>query len=146
MNSPIWIEKPLVLAVLSRLLVEHGGASGIRDEGLLESALDKPKNLYYYGDPDLFDLAAAYISGIVQNHPFVDGNKRIGFMVGYIFLARNGKELTADEAEAAQIIIDLASHSIGESHLKAWLIENCIRGGDVLTSKHRVPKQDGRSS
>ena len=126
MNPPIWIEKSLVLAIQSRLLVEHGGASGIRDEGLLESALDKPKNLYSYGNPDLYDLAVAYITGLVQNHPFVDGNKRIGFMAGYIFLARNGKELIADEAEAAQIILDLASHSIEEIQLKRWLIENCV--------------------
>lgn len=126
MNPPIWIEKSLVLAIQSRLLVEHGGASGIRDEGLLESALDKPKNLYSYGNPDLYDLAVAYITGLVQNHPFVDGNKRIGFMAGYIFLARNGKELIADEAEAAQIILDLASHSIKEIQLKRWLIENCV--------------------
>ena len=128
MSLPIWIGKTLVLAVQSRLLVEHGGASGIRDEGLLESALDKPKNLYFYGDPDLYDLAVAYISGLVQNHPFIDGNKRIGFLVGYIFLARNGKELIADEAEAAQIILDLASHSIEEFQLKRWLIENCVDG------------------
>ncbi len=126
MNPPIWIEKSLVLAIQSRLLVEHGGASGIRDEGLLESASDKPKNLYSYGNPDLYDLAVAYITGLVQNHPFVDGNKRIGFMAGYIFLARNGKELIADEAEAAQIILDLASHSIEEIQLKRWLIENCV--------------------
>jgi death-on-curing protein len=126
MNAPFWIEKPLVFAVQSRLLVEHGGASGLRDEGLLESALDKPKNLFLYGEPDLFDLAVAYIAGLVQNHPFVDGNKRIGFMAGYIFLARNGKELIADEAEAAQIILDIASHAIEESHLKSWLVENCV--------------------
>ena len=126
MNPPIWIEKSLVLAIQSRLLVEHGGASGIRNEGLLESALDNPKNLYSYGNPDLYDLAVAYITGLVQNHPFVDGNKRIGFMAGYIFLARNGKELIADEAEAAQIILDLASHSIEEIQLKRWLIENCV--------------------
>lgn len=126
MTPPIWIEKTLVLAVQSRLLVEHGGASRIRNKGLLESALDKPKNLYFYGNPDLYDLAVAYISGLVQNHPFIDGNKRIGFLVGYIFLARNGKELFADEAEAAQIILDLASHSIEEFQLKRWLIENCV--------------------
>jgi len=126
MNHPVWIEKTLVLAVQSRLLVEHGGASGLRDEGLLESALDKPKNLLFYGNPDVYDLAVAYIAGLVQNHPFVDGNKRIGFMAGYIFLARNGKELIADEAEAAQIMLDTASHSIEESQLKSWLIENCV--------------------
>ena len=126
MNPPIWIEKSLVLAVQSRLLVEHGGISGLRDEGLLESALDKPKNLFFYGNPDLYDIAVAYITGLVQNHPFVDGNKRIGFMTGYIFLARNGKELIADEAEAAQIILNIVSHSIKEVQLKSWLIENCV--------------------
>ena len=126
MNPPVWIEKTLVLAVQSRLLIKHGGASGLRDAGLLESALDKPKNLFFYGNPDLYDLSVAYITGLVQNHPFVDGNKRIGFMVGYIFLERNGKELVADEAEAAQMILDTASHAIEEFQLKMWLIENCV--------------------
>jgi len=126
MNPPVWIEKILVLAVQSRLLIKHGGASGLRDAGLLESALDKPKNLFFYGNPDLYDLSVAYITGLVQNHPFVDGNKRIGFMVGYIFLERNGKELVADEAEAAQMILDTASHAIEEFQLKMWLIENCV--------------------
>jgi len=125
MSPPVWLDKSLILAVQSRLLTQHGGTRGVRDKGLLESALSRPKNLYVYENPDLYDLAAAYICGLVQNHPFIDGNKRIGFMAGYIFLARNGKELIADEAEAAHIIFDLASNSIDESRLKNWLVENC---------------------
>lgn len=93
MISPVWIEKKLILAVHSRLLAQHGGAMGVRDEGLLESALAKPKNLYIYENPDIYDLAAAYICGLVQNHPFIDGNKRIGFMAGYIFWQEMGKSL-----------------------------------------------------
>jgi len=126
MNTPIWIEKELVLAVQSQIIIEFGGSYGIRDEGLLESALDKPKNLFFYGNPDLYDLAIAYITGLVKNHPFIDGNKRIGFMIGYIFLERNGKELLADEVETAQMIINIASDSIEEFEFKNWLINNCI--------------------
>lgn len=97
MKEPVWIDRDVVLAIHDALLFELGGATGFRDETLLDSALARPQNLFLYKSPDLFALAAAYIFGIVRNHPFVDGNKRTGFVVGGIFLERNGKVLMASE-------------------------------------------------
>ena len=125
MKEPVWIDRNVVLAMHDELLFEFGGASGFRDEALLDSALARPQNLFLYETPDLFALAAAYIHGIVRNHPFVDGNKRTGFVVGGIFLERNGKILMASEAEATAIILDLASRKIKEEELAAWLRKNC---------------------
>ena len=99
MKEPIWLRKDVLLAVHDRLLSEHGGSSGIRDEGLLDSALGRPQNLFAYGKPTVFELASAYACGIIRNHPFIDGNKRTGFMAAYLFLGRNGYELTATETE-----------------------------------------------
>src|SRR5262245_63291043 len=112
MKKPVWILKELVLALHEELLADHGGATGIRDEGLLDSALARPQNLYSYGKTDLYTLATAYISGILRNHPFTDGNKRIAFMTGYVFLSRNGTELVDDEAEAYGFMLYLSSWSI----------------------------------
>jgi death on curing protein len=93
-REPVWIDERDALTLHDRLLVLHGGASGIRDQGLLESALARPQQLYTCGDnPDLIDMAAAYTAGIVRNHPFVDGNKRTGFVVGVLFLEMNGHVL-----------------------------------------------------
>lgn len=103
------------------LLVEHGGAPGLRDEGLLESALARPRQIFAYSSSDLPQLAAAYVAGIVRNHPFVDGNKRTGFMTGYVFLERNGLHLIASEAEAAQAVLELAAGSIDETGFVAFL-------------------------
>ncbi len=125
MKEPVWIDRNVVLVMHDELLFEFGGASGIRDEALLDSALARPQNLFLYETPDLFGLAAAYIHGIVRNHPFVDGNKRTGYVVGGIFLERNGKILMASEAEATAIILDLASRKIKEEELAAWLRKNC---------------------
>lgn len=97
MKEPIWIETYVVLAMHDRLLAEHGGPSGLRDSGLLESALARPRQLLTYDQPDLAALAASYVVGIIRNHPFVDGNKRTGFMTGYVFQARNDLQLTASE-------------------------------------------------
>ncbi len=125
MKEPAWVPYDFVLALHEDLLAGFGGATGIRDEGLLESALGRPHHLFAYEKPDLFILAAAYISGLVRNHPFIDGNKRTAFMVGYSFLSRNGKELNASEPEATAIIVDLASRKITEEDLVAWLRLNC---------------------
>lgn len=108
-----------------RLLAEHGGDPGIRDPTLLDSALARPQQLLDYGDPDICDLAAAYTSGIVRNHPFVDGNKRTAFMAGYVFLASNGLRLTAPEVGVVQAVTLLAESEIDESEFAAWLRENC---------------------
>ena len=91
--APIWLSKAVVLAVHEKLLAEHGGSAGLRDSGLLDSALARPRQLHAYGAPDTCDSATAYAAGIIRNHPFVDGNKRTGFMCAYLFLAENGFRL-----------------------------------------------------
>ena len=123
--KPIWLDRAVVLAMHDRLLAEHGGASGLRDEAVLESALARPQQLISHGDPDLFNLAAAYAAGIVRNHPFIDGNKRTGFMTAYVFLARNGMQLIASEIDAVQAVIALAANELQEIDFAAWLRESC---------------------
>jgi death-on-curing protein len=114
-----------VLAIHDKVLALHGGVAGLRDEGLLESALARPQQLIAYGDPDLFDLATAYASGIVRNHPFVDGNKRTGFMTAYTFLGANGQRLVASEPLATAAMRDLAAGKLAEEGFAAWLRDNC---------------------
>jgi death-on-curing protein len=114
MNEPIWIENELVLAIHDRQLVEHGGAEGLRDEALLHSALGRPRNPFTYETTDVVALAAKYTAGIVQNHPFVDGNKRTGFVVGVLFLELNGHRFTASEETAAQAVLELAAGRMDE--------------------------------
>lgn len=124
MTEPIWIANLEVLAVHDRQLAEHGGAAGVRDIGLLETAIARPQQLHAYGDPDIFDLAAAYTFGIVQNHPFVDGNKRTGFITGILFVELNGRRFTASEPDATQAVLDLAIGEMSEGEFAAWLREN----------------------
>ena len=121
MAEPVWVARDLVLVLHERLLAEHGGAPGLRDQGLLDSALVRPRQLLAYGAPDLCTLAAAYAAGLVRNHPFVDGNKRIAFVTAYVFLARNGRRLLAPEAEATAMVIGLAAGEIDEAACAAWL-------------------------
>jgi len=123
--NPAWVVESVVLAMHGRLLAEHGGSSGIRDVALLESALARPPQLLSDGDPDLCDLATAYAAGIVRNHPFVDGNKRTGFMTAYVFLARNGAQLVASEVDATQIVTALAAGDLDEAAFAAWLRASC---------------------
>ena len=125
MKEPAWVPKEVVLATHDMLISEFGGKAGLRDEGLLDSALVRPRQIFSYDDPDLFDLAAAYVNGIVRNHPFIDGNKRTAFMTGYDFLFQNGKTLNAPEAEAAQAILDLATKKLTEKQFAQWLEQNC---------------------
>ena len=125
MKEPVWILHQSVLAIHDVLLAEFGGASGIRDESLLESALAHPLNLWSYEKPNLFRLAAAYAHGIVKNHPFVDGNKRTGYVIGGIYLQRNGQNLNASEEEATAAIIALASNALTEEDFAHWLQDNC---------------------
>ncbi len=129
MKEPVWISKIVVLALHEELICEFGGQHGLRDEGLLESALARPKQIFSYDDPDIFVLAAAYVNGIVRNHPFIDGNKRTAFMTGYDFLFQNGKTLNAPEAEAAQAILDLATKKLNEKQFTKWLAPP--RGGET---------------
>ena len=125
MKEPVWIHFQAALAIHDALLAEFGGASGIRDESLLESALARPRNLWSYEKPTIFRLAAAYTHGIVKNHPFVDGNKRTGYVIGGIFPERNGYQLKASEKEATAAIMALASNTITEKDFALWLRENC---------------------
>jgi len=105
-------------------LAEHGGGSGLRDAGLLESALSRPVNRHAYGDPDVFELAGAYAFGIVRNHPFVDGNKRTGFLAAYVFLRLNGQRLVAGEVNATAAVMALASGDMEEAAFAEWLRAN----------------------
>lgn len=127
MNEPIWIEDELVLAIHERLLVEHGGAEGVRDEALLQSALARPLNQIAYASPDIIELAARCTAGIIQNHPFVDGNKRTGFVIGVLFLELNGYRFTASEEAAAQTVFELAAGAIDENRFCEFLRGNAER-------------------
>ena len=122
--DPVWLGEAVVLAMHGRLLAEHGGAHGLRDSSLLDSALARPRQLLAYGEPGITDLAAAYASGIVRNHPFVDGNKRTALMAAYVFLASNGLHLVATEVDAAQVMTMLAASEIDEAAFSAWLRKN----------------------
>lgn len=124
MREPRWLPKPLVLNVHERQIEEHGGAHGVRDEGLLESALARPQNLFAYGESDAAALAAAYAFGIARNHPFIDGNKRATFVACELFLAANGYELAARDAECLALMLSLAAGEIGEQEFVAWLRES----------------------
>jgi death on curing protein len=105
-------------------LAEHGGAGGVRDLGLLESALARPRNAWSYGQNDLIALGALYAAGIMRNHPFIDGNKRTGFLAAYAFLYVNGFEIVADEAEVIVQCLALAASEIDETEFAAWLRES----------------------
>ena len=125
MVEPKWLTIQLVLAIHSQAVAEFGGSHGVRDAGLLESALDRPRNLYVYGDdPNLFELAAAYCMGIVKNHPFIDGNKRTGDLAVRAFLFRNGHLFEPDEADEVNMIVGLAAGEIDEGALALWISEN----------------------
>jgi death on curing protein len=126
-RRPIWLQPRLVLTVHDLLISEHGGSPGLRDQGLLESALARPANLLAYGDPDLPALAAAYAAGIIGNHPFIDGNKRSGFAAAATFLDLNGVELTASELDATRMTVGLAASEVTEDDYAAWLRENSGR-------------------
>jgi death on curing protein len=124
MSEPEWILKETVLGLHEQSLYEHGGSSGMRDEGLLDSALGKPPNLFVYGKPNLFDLAASYAYGLVKNHPFIDGNKRTGFITALLMLELNGLHFNATEADAAIQTLALAAGDMTESDYAAWLEAN----------------------
>ena len=126
MNAPRpwrWVDRKLLVLLHDESLAMHGGASGIRDEGLLESALARAANLAGYGEPDFADLAACYAFGLAKNHPFVDGNKRAAFLSVGLFLGLNGYRLTASQAEATVAVFGLAAGDIDEPTFAAWLRE-----------------------
>ena len=127
MSEPVWIADELALAIHDRQLVEHGGAEGLRDEALLQSALGRPLNHFAYESTDIVELAAKYTAGIVQNHPFVDGNKRTGFVVGVLFLELNGYRFVASEEDAAQAVLKLADGTLDEADYSSFLRGNVVR-------------------
>lgn len=115
-----WLNADLILVIHHEQLAEHGGASGIKDAGLLDSALTRPHNLLAYGEPDAAALAAAYAFGIARNHPFVDGNKRTAAVAAELFLDLNGYEMTATDADVVVTILALAAGELPEDELAQW--------------------------
>ncbi len=124
MMAVVWLEEAVVLALHEEHLAEHGGAVGIRDLGLLQSALARPRNQAEYADPDLAALAAAYGYGLARNHPFLDGNKRTAFTVTETFLMLNGYQLTADDASCVVTMLRLAEGSLSEQDFAQWIRAN----------------------
>lgn len=124
-TEPVWIREDAVLAIHRRQLAEHGGLDGVRDAGLLSSALYRPQQLYTYGAPTLSDLSAAYAFGIARNHPFLDGNKRTALAVADTFLILNGYEIIAPAADVYAAMIALASGVSDEAAFAAWLASVC---------------------
>jgi death-on-curing protein len=127
-KDPVWIDERDALALHDRLLALHGGASGLRDEGLLKSALARAQQIHAYADaPHVIDMAAAYTAGIVRNHPFIDGNKRTGFVVGILFLELNGYIFKASEEDATQAVLNLAAGTLDEAGYASFLHANSRR-------------------
>lgn len=125
MKEPVWIEELDALTLHDRLLALHGGAEGLRDDAVLKSALARPQQIYAYADPpDLIDMATAYTVGMVRNHPFVDGNKRTGFVVGILFLELNGYRFAASEEAATEAVLELAAGKLDETGYAAFLRAN----------------------
>ena len=117
----VWIESALIHAVHDEQLAEHGGGAGLRDPNLLESALARPQQLAHYGAPDAADLAASYGYGISRNHPFIDGNKRTGFVALELFLALNGYNLSATDADCVLIMLSVAAGELEEPAFAEWI-------------------------
>jgi death-on-curing protein len=127
-KEPLWIEVRDVLTIHDRLLALHGGAPGLRDQGLLESALARPRQHHsYVRSPDVIEMAGLYTAGIVRNHPFVDGNKRTGFVIGVLFLELHSFDFKASEADATQAVMGLAAGTLDEAAYVAWLRKNVRR-------------------
>ncbi len=127
MKEPYWLTREECLALHDMMLAQYGGIAGVRDENLLESALARPRQLFAYGKPTMAEMAAACAAGIVKNHPFLDGNKRTGFMIGAGFLERNGFEFHAPEAEVVMRTLALAAGEMSEAQYAAWLSKHSKR-------------------
>jgi death-on-curing protein len=123
-SEPFWLTRQIVIAIHDEQLAIHGGAGGLRDEGMLESALDRPKNRWSNEQAELPELAAAYAFGIARNHPFVDGDKRTSLLALYTFLGVNDIDFIVSEAEAAAIILSLAAGEVSEQSLTRWIRDN----------------------
>jgi death-on-curing protein len=126
-NDPVWIDIDVALAIHDRQLAEHGGGVGLRDRGLLESALARPVNRWGYGEEDPASLAAAYAFGLARNHPFTDGNKRTAWVLARLFFAQNGHQLTFRPQEAIVAFLALAAGELSEEELADWFRERLVR-------------------
>jgi death-on-curing protein len=123
-EEPAWLTYEQVLAIHARQLKRFGGAPGLRDEGILRSALERPVNKWQYEQADLAMLAAAYAFGLAKNHAFVDGNKRVAFIAMVVFLRKNGVHFAPDQAQSTQIILALAAGEVSEDSLARWIRDN----------------------
>ena len=123
----IWLNAELVSAMHLRQLSEHGGGAGLRDEGLLESAVQRPINKSQYGEPDFSDLAASYAYGIARNHPFIDGNKRTALVASFTFLYLNGFSVNTTQVENVRVFLALASGNLTEDDLAVWFRSNVVK-------------------
>lgn len=124
MQEPVWLNTELVVRMHMRQIAEHGGGSGLRDSGLLESALERPISKFHYGKPDKAELAAAYAFGIARNHPFIDGNKRTALVASFTFLYLNGDAVISSQAENVTIFLSLAAGNMSEEELAIWFRAN----------------------
>jgi death-on-curing protein len=131
MHEPVWITEEDCLSFHEKLLFRFGGSSGVRDRGLLLSALARPQHLFSYEQPSLFDMAAAYAHGIVKNHPFVDGNKRSGLLAAAVFLEANGVRVSVTEEDAVMQTLALAAGAISAKDFAMWLEKICGPGATV---------------
>jgi death-on-curing protein len=123
-KEPVWLNREDCLAIHEMMLAQYGGLAGVRDEGLLASALARPMNLFAYGSPTLPEMAASYAAGIILNHPFLDGNKRTGFVLAATFLELNGLKFTATEESVVEKTLGLASGGLSQVQYAKWLHAN----------------------
>jgi death on curing protein len=124
MNEPRWLDPRAVQDIHEQQIEEHGGIHGIRDSALFESALARPQNLFAYGSPTIVEMAASLAVGIIKNHPFLDGNKRTGFVAAVLFMERNGFAFMAKEADATAATLAVASSQMSEEQFARWLEAN----------------------
>lgn len=122
-----WVLNAVVYAIHQRQLAEHGGDDGVRDEGLLESALARPQNLLAYGEPDIAELAAKYAHGICKNHPFVDGNKRVAYVVARTFLLLNGYDINTSQEDKVLTMLAVADSRMNEEALVDWFRQKLVK-------------------
>jgi death-on-curing protein len=127
MSEPLWLSQPGVVAMHQEQLARFGGPQGLRDVGMLVSALGRPRNKWTYEDADLISCAAAYAFDLARNHPFVDGNKRIAFIAMGAFLEKNGVRFECDQAQAITAIVELAAGNLSEDGLEAWIRDTLKR-------------------
>jgi death-on-curing protein len=126
--EPVWIQREVALAIHDRQLAEHGGGTGVRDAGALDSALARPINRWSYGEEDTAVLAAAYAFGVARNHAFVDGNKRTAWVLARLFLAINEAKISFDQQDAIRVMLALAAGELSEEEMADWFRRHIVRG------------------